>query len=242
MMPRSLTTARRTQLSIAVSRGECLFALYDRSICTIPHIVPHNFLARQRLQPLSVAFIELTTLISFAFHHATTTPIKRATLGIESPEVGNTAHAIFRANQAFRKRPRALRDLLDAADPTRDVAPNTHPNADKADYDDLLEPPAPLSNLPASYRLCTDLYNTREDLENDLHEFAAQASFCVVKVRSSNKLEGFGNTHFVYACQEGAVRASKAFVVSFTDYTGILNYKVTISLCNQFLNITFTIR
>jgi len=79
------------------------------SICTMPHIVIHQMPARQRLQPLSVAFIQLPTPTSFNFQHAITTPINRATLGMESPEVGDTAHAISRANQAFRKRPRARR-------------------------------------------------------------------------------------------------------------------------------------
>ena len=70
--------------------------------------MPRKIPARQRLQPLSVAFIQMTAPTSFHFQHVKTTPINLVTLAVESPEVGDTAHAISRTNQAFRKRPRAL--------------------------------------------------------------------------------------------------------------------------------------
>jgi len=130
--------------------------------------VIHRIPARQRLQPLSVAFIQLPTPTSFDFQHVITTPINRATLGMESPEVGDTAHAILRANQAFRKRPRARRAM-----PSMSLTPGAmqswmrSSDANEADHDDALEPPAPLSNPLPSHRLSTDLYDTGEDLENN---------------------------------------------------------------------------
>ncbi|KAK3363195.1 hypothetical protein B0T25DRAFT_32490 [Lasiosphaeria hispida] len=77
---------------------------------------------------------------------------------------------------------------------------------DAYDADDVLDEdtlPEPLSNPPSSHKLSTELYDTLEALESDLHEYAASAGFCIVCSRSSNPVKGFGYSTVGFACQRG---------------------------------------
>jgi hypothetical protein len=112
-------------------------------------------------------------------------------------------------------------DAVNERDPDREGAPQTAIDLSHADdtddedvdadgEDETLFIPAPLSNPPVAHRLSTELYNTLEELEIDLHDFAASAGFCVIRKRSCNKVKDFGFTRYDYECQRGPIRASEA--------------------------------
>ncbi|KAK3365576.1 hypothetical protein B0T24DRAFT_636135 [Lasiosphaeria ovina] len=99
------------------------------------------------------------------------------------------------------------RDAPNAPDLDCDAAP--YPAIDLTDADDDLDAegdidlcfaPEPLTNPPAAYRLSTELYDSLEDLEADLHQFAALAGFCVVRKRACNLVKGFGFNRYDFEC------------------------------------------
>ena len=62
------------------------------------------------------------------------------------------------------------------------------------------EPPAPLSNPTSTYKLFTSLYNTLDKLERDLYEFAASASFYIIRYRTSNLVKDFSYNTILFTC------------------------------------------
>jgi len=114
------------------------------------------------------------------------------------------------------------------------MAKNSPPHDGAHDYDpevdtDGEDDPAvidkavitPLSNPPESHRLSTNLYDSIKALESDLHEYAAQAGFCIIQKRSSNPIPDFRPTYISYACQRGAIRKSRGHGVRATQTTKI---------------------
>jgi len=99
-------------------------------------------------------------------------------------------------------------------DPPRDVAIDYDSEADaNGDDDNVFLDDAPLealSNPPESHKLFAHQYDSLEELEGDLQEFAASAGFCVTRLRSANPVANFGPSYVSYACQRGTIRPSKA--------------------------------
>jgi len=60
--------------------------------------------------------------------------------------------------------------------------------------DEPPDDPEPLSNPPQDHRLFTDLYDSLEDLIDELRDRAASAGFGICKQRSNNYIRGFGPT------------------------------------------------
>ena len=97
--------------------------------------------------------------------------------------------------------------------PPHDVAYDHDPEVDADGEDDpaVIDEAvtAPLSNPLASHKLSTDLYDSIEALESDLREHAAQAGFCIVRLRTANPVKDFGPSYISYGCQRGAIRKSR---------------------------------
>jgi len=91
----------------------------------------------------------------------------------------------------------AIRDI---ADNDGHAAQNLHPN----------EAIAPLSAPPKGHKLLVHKYDSFEELMEELQAFAASAQFRVVKIRSINRVEGFGYTRYDLGCHKGKIRKSKA--------------------------------
>jgi len=98
-------------------------------------------------------------------------------------------------------------------DPAREVriGPEPDPNAtiitidsdeeNDAKCDDVNPsvPPEALSNPPPYHKLSAKQYNSLANIKLNLREFTALANFYIVKVRSTNHLDGFGPTYVNFA-------------------------------------------
>lgn len=91
---------------------------------------------------------------------------------------------------------------------------------DPGDHDK--SPVPPLTNPPPDHKLLTHLYDTFDELVDDLHEWAAQALFGIRKQRSINKVKDFGYTRVDFCCLRDKIRPSKALTKrqSSTTKTG----------------------
>ena len=77
--------------------------------------------------------------------------------------------------------------------------------------DEPPDDPEPLSNPPQDHRLFTDLYDSLEDLIDELRYWAASAGFGICKQRSNNYIRGFGPTRIDITCDRGSMRLSRSY-------------------------------
>ncbi|KAM7214780.1 hypothetical protein V8F06_009852 [Rhypophila decipiens] len=71
--------------------------------------------------------------------------------------------------------------------------------------------PPPLSNPPPDHNLMTKLYDSFDELYQDLVTWATSAGFGVIKKRSTDKLPGFSFTRIDLACWRGHIRPDEGF-------------------------------
>ena len=61
-------------------------------------------------------------------------------------------------------------------------------------------PPEALSNPASPHKLVTETYNTLKDLKSDLREFTASASFNIVRLKASNKVNKLSYSIILFNC------------------------------------------